>query len=221
MQSEPSSSSPKRAVSEDPSQDNARAAQSQGLSSLSINDAAADIDAYMADQGEDASAKPSSPVATPTLEEKLRSVESLVQSPMRVDETWYVVSSAWYRRWRKAVSRQVDKDGEVDENDLGPVDNSDIVVAGGYDINQELGLDDYVFVPEQVWTWFATWCVSTLCSKWRHSSLPGMAQLGMRCHAKSSHEVSKQRLRLNSILHDSWFTSSRTNPSLATPSLPV
>lgn len=160
MQSEPSSSSPKRAVSEDPSQDIARAAQSQGLSSLSINDADADVDAYMAEQGEDASANmPSSSMATPTPEEKLRSVESLMQSPMRVGETWYVVSSTWFRRWRKAVSKQVDKDGEVDEKDLGPVDNSDIVVAGGDDVNQQLGLDDYVFVPEQVWTWFATWCV--------------------------------------------------------------
>ena len=162
MQSEPSSSSPKRAVSEDPSQDNARSAQSHGLSSLSIDDANADVDAYMAEQGEDASANTSvslSSMATPTPEEKLSSVESSIQSPMRVGETWYVVSSTWFRRWRKAVSKEVDKDGEVDEKDLGPVDNGDIVVAGGDVINQQLGPEDYIFVPEQVWTWLTAWCV--------------------------------------------------------------
>ena len=179
MQSEPSSSSPKRAVSEDPSQDSARSAQSHALSSLSINDADADVDAYMAEQGEDASgsiSNPSGSMATLSPEEKLRSVESLMQSPMRVGETWYVVSSTWFRRWRKAVSKEVDKDGEVDEQDLGPVDNGDIVVAGGDAINQQLGPDDYVFVPEQVWTWFTTWCVLSWCAPAGDIHLPQVWQ---------------------------------------------
>ncbi|TFY56209.1 hypothetical protein EVJ58_g7783, partial [Rhodofomes roseus] len=158
MQSEPSSSSPKRAVSEDPSQDNVRASQSQGVSSLSIQDS--DVDAYMAEQGEDPSTNilgPSNTMATSSPEERLSSVGSLIQAPMRVGDTWHVVSSSWYRRWRKAMAKEVDKEGPVDEKDLGPVDNTDIVVAGGEIINQILSADDYVFVPEQVWTWFTEW----------------------------------------------------------------
>ncbi|KZT63497.1 cysteine proteinase [Daedalea quercina L-15889] len=158
MQSEPSSSSPKRAASEDPSQDNIRASQSQGLSSLSIHDS--DVNAYMTEQGEDASATTpahSTNVATPSSEQKFSQVEALIQSPMHVGETWYVVSNSWYRRWRKVVSKEVHKEGPVDEKDVGPVDNTDIVGAGGEEINQSLGLDDYVFVPEQVWVWFTEW----------------------------------------------------------------
>ncbi|KAH9933298.1 uncharacterized protein B0H18DRAFT_982923 [Fomitopsis serialis] len=158
MQSEPSSSSPKRAVSEDPSQDNVRASQPQGVSSLSIRDT--DIDAYMAGQGEDVPAitsAPSSVMPAPPREMKLSLVESFIQYPMHVGDTWYVVSSSWYRRWRKAVSNELDKEGPVDEKDVGPIDNTDIVVAGSDNINQALGPDDYVLVPQSVWVWLTQW----------------------------------------------------------------
>ncbi|KZT09960.1 cysteine proteinase [Laetiporus sulphureus 93-53] len=156
MSSEPSSSSPKRSVCDDTSQDSPRMPQSQDMSALSIYDSPSinAIDAYMAEQGEDFS---SSSAALVTPAQRYEQVEQLSKTPMHLGETWYVVSRSWLKRWRKACSGEVDKEGPVEEKDLGPVDNSDIVSPDDGSIKQTIGPDDYDFVPEKVWQWFVEW----------------------------------------------------------------
>lgn len=73
---------------------------------------------------------------------------------MHIGETWYVVSPTWYRRWRKAISGEVDKEGGLNIKDVGPVDNTDIATQDGV-IKQDVPLEELQFVPEKVWHWFA------------------------------------------------------------------
>ncbi|KAI0955073.1 hypothetical protein AcW1_006764 [Taiwanofungus camphoratus] len=167
MQSEPSSSSPKRAASDDPSppsnsQGPARNSQFDDISALSITDSSAldsDIDSYMADQGEtpSASASPMSqdPFISPA--DRLAAVEQLRQTPMEVGQIWYLVSRRWYKRWYKACSGEVDKEGPIDEANLGPVDNSPLVDKIGNLTSSCIEHVDVEFVPEQVWEWFVEW----------------------------------------------------------------
>ncbi|PCH44360.1 cysteine proteinase [Wolfiporia cocos MD-104 SS10] len=157
MSSAPSSS-PKRAASSEPLQDAGRPAsgQTQDLSALSVEDSVeTDIDAYMAEQAQGQDFPCTAPVSAASPAERLATVEELCNAPLRVGETWYVVSTPWFRRWRKACTGEVDKEGGVDEHDLGPVDNSTIVdPADDTIISTAATNDDYEFVPEQVWNWF-------------------------------------------------------------------
>ncbi|GBE86464.1 cysteine proteinase [Sparassis crispa] len=158
MQSDPSSSSPKRSISEDPAQDSIRTSQFQEMSALSLSESGLDheIDSYMAEQGE--TPDPSNHVAFLTPAQKLQAVEPLYKSPMKIGETWYVVSRRWYKRWHKACSGEVDKEGPVAEKDLGPVDNSPLVdVAGNLTSPSMVEHVDVEFVPEQVWMLFVEW----------------------------------------------------------------
>lgn len=76
---------------------------------------------------------------------------------MAEGETWYLVSRAWYRRWEKAVRGEVDKDGSVEEKDLGPVDNRplldeyDNLIA---DLVEEVNVH---YVPGEAWQFFLSW----------------------------------------------------------------
>ncbi|EMD38909.1 hypothetical protein CERSUDRAFT_104201 [Gelatoporia subvermispora B] len=165
MQSVASTSSPKRAASEDPTSDSARSPQSQSheMSALSLTDANLDheIESYMANQPEDDLAASPAEEATPatpaTPAQKLATVEALCKEPMVVGETWYIVSRKWYRKWQKALSGEVDKEGGVEEKDVGPVDNTDLVDASGNFVSQAIEHVDVEFVPQKVWTMFEEW----------------------------------------------------------------
>ncbi|KAF9813978.1 hypothetical protein IEO21_05349 [Rhodonia placenta] len=95
--------------------------------------------------------------ASQSPEPTLALIESLCREPMHIGETWYVVSPTWYRRWRKAISGEVDKEGGLNIKDVGPVDNTDIATQDGV-IKQDVPLEELQFVPEKVWHWFAEGC---------------------------------------------------------------
>ena len=73
--------------------------------------------------------------------------------PLIEGSTWALVSKSWWRRFEKAATGQVDKEGSVKEEDLGPVDNSPLLEADGR-LNEELveGIN-FEYVPEVVLDW--------------------------------------------------------------------
>lgn len=150
MQSDASSSSLKRSNSEGPSNDPNGVRNTQGNTDLPIP-SNHDIDMYMAEQGEP------SGLGTMTPPQKHAHIQQLKSAPMKVGETWYIVSRAWYRRWAKACTGEVDKEGAVDESSIGPVDNSALVDAGGQFISTALEGVDVEFVPREAWDAFMHW----------------------------------------------------------------
>lgn len=80
-------------------------------------------------------------------------VETMRGMPLVEGTTWALLSKSWYRRFEKAATGQVDKEGGVKEEDLGPVDNSPLLEADGR-LNEELveGIN-FEYVPEVVLDW--------------------------------------------------------------------
>ncbi|KAI8974530.1 cysteine proteinase [Trametes punicea] len=153
MQSEASSSSPKRSASQDP-----QSIQPNDVPTLSPEDMNPEIDAYMAEQGEDhGQAVPSRAASGWISQQKLQFVENGMKKEMRVGETWYIVSRRWYLRWRKAMTGEEDKEGRVEEKDLGPVDNTPLCDQRGQVTSDLIEHVDCEFVPEEVWVKLKDW----------------------------------------------------------------
>ncbi|KAJ7714742.1 hypothetical protein B0H16DRAFT_1617898 [Mycena metata] len=154
MVSDTSSVSVKRSLSDGPSQDG------EPLSTLSISDPSPDTDSYMADLDKDtvrlvpqySAVYQSVPPA-----EKVARVEAAKAQPMHPGETWYVIDRNWWKRWKKACTGLVDKEGAVTEEELRGVDNTAIVDASG-NLRAPLVYDvDYELVPQAVWDDFVSW----------------------------------------------------------------
>lgn len=178
-------SSSKRAMSEDPSStgfstpsavEQSDMGQSTTFAALklssvpplALND---DIDAYM--QSQEQGSEPMAiegegmgnsgehsplqddPVAP---EERYKLIRQLKGVPMKENEVWYVVSRSWFRRWEKACTGEVDKEGLVLESQLGPVDNSSIADEKSALVAASLleGVD-VEYVPKAAWNCFVKW----------------------------------------------------------------
>ena len=159
-----STSSVKRAVADNTGSDNPRTDQ---LSTLTIGDTSQDIDAYMEQQGEadiPAFMPPPSQVA-PAMQslppgEKISLVEKGKGKKMEVGETWYLVSRDWYKRWIKACSGVVDKEGPLTEQELGPVDNSSLLDSYNNLLASLAEGVEVEYVPEEIWSHFILWYVA-------------------------------------------------------------
>lgn len=155
MQSDASSSSPKRSASQDP-----QSLQTNDVPGLSLPENTREIDAYMAEQGEDhGQAVASTTGASWSSAQKLEYVENALKKPMQPGERWYIVSRRWYLRWKKAMTGEEDKEGRVDEKDLGPVDNTLLCDQRGQVTSDLIEHVDCEFVPEEVWTKLTEWYV--------------------------------------------------------------
>jgi ubiquitin carboxyl-terminal hydrolase 4/11 len=114
-----------------------------------------EIDAYMADQPNDPEPLPSSSSSP----DKVELIRNLMGKQMELGQTWYLVDHSWYRRWQKACTGEVDKDGAVSEQDLGPPSVSPLLDQYG---NLKPGLAEGVdveYVPEEAWNHFVQWQV--------------------------------------------------------------
>ena len=80
-------------------------------------------------------------------------VESMRGMPLIEGTTWALVSKPWYRRFEKAATGQVDKEGGVKEDHLGPVDNSTLLEVDGRLKEGLVEGIDVEYVPEIVWGW--------------------------------------------------------------------
>ncbi|PFH51822.1 hypothetical protein AMATHDRAFT_74701 [Amanita thiersii Skay4041] len=166
MNSDASSSSLKRPVSDDLPHD-LRSPRAENLSNLSIKDYHQDIDAYMEEQGEaDISPLMTIPLSLPcpSLDhpsvppaDKLSIVNKGKAREMEIGQTWYLVARTWWKRWEKACTGVADKEGAVNESDLGPVDNSTLLDHYG-NLRSSLAEGvDVEFVPEDVWLSLVAW----------------------------------------------------------------
>jgi ubiquitin carboxyl-terminal hydrolase 4/11/15 len=172
-----STSSVKRAVADTTSSDNPRTDQ---LSTLTLGDPNQDIDAYMDEQGEadiPAFMPPSSqiPPAVESLspQEKLSLVEKGKERKMEIGETWYLVSRDWYKRWNKACTGVVDKEGFLTEQDLGPVNNSSLLDSYNNLLASLAEGVEVEYVPEEVWLHFVSWYVALqLCASFTDFQAP-------------------------------------------------
>lgn len=163
MRSAASDSSPKRAQSLGPTQDS-----TTGVANLPAPPAPDyPMSALSPDAAEDGVPSPApSPLpasAAPMwsdvpAQQKALTEQTFLKEPMEIGQTWYLVSMRWYARWHKAVTGSVDKQGPVEEKDLGPVDNSDLLVDAEGKLVEPLVEDENVkFVPEKLWQALVAW----------------------------------------------------------------
>lgn len=167
MQSDTSSSSPKRAMSEGVSHESVRSPNPDQMSHLTLADTTQDIDAYMAEQGEDEipqtlSLTPADNATGETMSasEKWSWVKEEKQKSLKEGDTWYLVAQEWWKRWARACGGLADKQSPVPENEVGPVDNSPLFDPSG---KLKPGITegvDYEFVPSEVWICFISWYLS-------------------------------------------------------------
>lgn len=147
MQSDASSSSNKRSLSEPTSHDNDNTRPDELTTVPLTGNIDGNIDAYMAEQVE-ASDENSTNASSA---ERFKAIEKLKSSQMKVGETWYLVSNHWWKRFHKASIGLVDKEGIVEERDLGPVDNGSLLDEYN---NLKRPLVEGVevqYVPQEVW----------------------------------------------------------------------
>ncbi|KAH7927348.1 cysteine proteinase [Leucogyrophana mollusca] len=168
MQSD-SSSSAKRSASEDPSGSSAvRATSVDHMASPIAPVSPHEIDAYMAEQGEDdisgaiTLTQPYPPPTESAMDlsppQRVAHIKQQRVKPMVVGDTWYLVSRRWYRRWEIACQGLVDKEEDsLEEKDIGPVDNTPLLDKDQNVISSLIEGIDVEFVPENAWSTFATW----------------------------------------------------------------
>jgi ubiquitin carboxyl-terminal hydrolase 4/11 len=178
MESTTSASSRKRSASEDPTASSpvTRSTRLDDTTTKPPSDPTSnDIDDYMDAQGEPdvlqvtllpAPHQPNPIHPTPNPEGgpsssllRFQAVEIMRGMPLIEGATWALVSKSWYRRFEKAATGQVDKEGSLREDGLGPVDNSPLFETDGK-LNEDLveGVD-FECVPEAVWDWLTNLCV--------------------------------------------------------------
>ena len=165
-----SSSSVKRSASEGPVAATPVLTSTADEKPHTTSVADSDIDSYMQIHGDDdrgavTLAAPYGPVqqvppANLTPPEKFEYIKQLRDRGMHVGETWFVVSRQWYRRWEFACQGTMDKSGgPVEENDIGPVDNTGLVDRDGNLTSNVTEGVNVEFVPEDTWKAFVAWCV--------------------------------------------------------------
>ncbi|KAM0750823.1 UCH-domain-containing protein [Meredithblackwellia eburnea MCA 4105] len=101
-----------------------------------------------------------SPINRPDGYAQMAIVKDLKTQPLVADETWFLVSRPWYRRWAAAVTGQADSkddDPSLDINEIGPVDNTTLAGPDGKLRKPVQEGVDLEVVPEAVWRYFVDW----------------------------------------------------------------
>jgi len=159
-----STSSVKRSTTDNSNDAKARSLLTDQPTSTSTSDLNHDLDAYMAGSG----ALDVPPVGLPpfchdttaqpvSCNEKLQIVQKGTLRKMEIGETWFLVSCVWYKRWKKACTGEVDKEGPATEEELGPVNNLGLLDTYGNLLRSLAEGVDVEYVPEEVWNLFEQW----------------------------------------------------------------
>lgn len=106
----------------------------------------------------DESTQPTTSSTTDTPKGKLQKIQSLKGKPLVLGETWYLVSSQWYRGWVSACGGAPMKGAPEDESQVKAVDNSSLagLKPGKLKIDIEEGTD-YELLPEDAWKLLVEW----------------------------------------------------------------
>lgn len=171
MESTTSASSRKRSASEDPTASSpvTRSTRLCDTTPPLSDPTSNDIDAYMDSQGESdilestllpLPHQPNPSLSHSSTEDALSSAflrfqafDTMRDMPLIEGSTWALVSKSWWRRFEKAATGQVDKEGGINEDRLGPVDNSPLLDTNG-NLDESLveGVD-FECIPEVAWNW--------------------------------------------------------------------
>ncbi|GAA5907514.1 hypothetical protein JCM8208_001400 [Rhodotorula glutinis] len=92
---------------------------------------------------------------------QLQMIEGVKDSPLEAGDSWFLVSRAWYRRWQTAcsgVAATKDDDDSLTPDQVGPIDNSDLVADDGVSLRKPLlvGVDVEV-LPVPAWRYLEEW----------------------------------------------------------------
>lgn len=163
MQSD-SSTSIKRAASEGPSSVTLASIDRMTDSTSAIDPPQEhDIDAYMAEQDEDVPFHPAALTQPPppthlSVDQKAARIKQLREKPMVAGDTWYLISRQWFRLWEIACGILLDKAVRpLQEQDIGPPDNSSLFDAQGNLTSNLLEHVDVEFLPEEAWSELVAW----------------------------------------------------------------
>lgn len=125
----------------------------------------------------DESTQPTTSSTTDTPKGKLQKIQSLKGKPLVLGETWYLVSSQWYRGWVSACGGAPMKGAPEDESQVKAVDNSSLAGSkpGKLKIDIEEGID-YELLPEDAWKLLVEWYGSPSHTFGRKVIAQGVAQ---------------------------------------------
>ena len=160
---------------------------------------------------------------------RFKAVEVMRDMPLIEGSTWALVSKSWWRRFEKAATGQVDKEGGVNKDRIGPVDNSPLLDSDG-NLKEDLveGVD-FECIPEAAWDWLTILYVFVVHLSFLFLTPPslGMArQNGVPSEERSSLVASKESPPLSCTrrafatsflptnLPIAWFTVTRSFTSL-------
>ena len=156
MQSD--SSSPKRSASEDPAQDSQKDISDKAARPSPFPSEPTPVleDSPMNDgpiSSQDVQMQSSSPLSAdpPT-------IDPIINRPLQIGETWYIVQKKWIARWRKAFSGQEDKEeGFITQATLGPPDKENHnLLDERNNLRGDVTGETVDFVPEEVWDRFVS-----------------------------------------------------------------
>ena len=100
---------------------------------------------------------PAQPSLTPA--DKLRKIQELKTRPLKLGETWYIVSRTWYRNWESACGGAPAKGAPDDERQVTAVDNSPIAGPrpnkfNGVPLEEGLNIE---LLPQEAWELLVSW----------------------------------------------------------------
>ncbi|XP_051563513.1 ubiquitin carboxyl-terminal hydrolase 4-like isoform X2 [Myxocyprinus asiaticus] len=97
----------------------------------------------------------------PSTESQKQSIGTLLKTPLRKGEEWYLIDSRWFKQWKKYVGFDSWDMYNVGEHNLypGPIDNSGLFSDHEAQTLKEHLIDelDYVLVPTEAWNKLVSW----------------------------------------------------------------
>lgn len=135
--------------------------------------------------------------------QKWDQISSLKFTAMKDGDIWYLISLAWYEKWRAACNPASKTQGREADEQLGPVDNSDIVDPDGELIPALSDGNRVTSVSQRVMELFIEWyfllCISPLCPAYT-PPIAGMVLQGIPSREESSPRAISPQSASNSIL---------------------
>ncbi|KAG8754786.1 CSN-associated deubiquitinating enzyme Ubp12 [Serendipita sp. 396] len=86
--------------------------------------------------------------------DKWEAISKLKYTPQKAGDTWYLVSSTWWEKWKRICSPSHYRG---DDSSLGPVDNSDLVDEQGALLPRLVEETQYEIICKEAWDTLVEW----------------------------------------------------------------
>ena len=85
-------------------------------------------------------------------------IRDLLRTQLREGDKWYLISTTWFRKWKKYVGCINTISMGKPSAKPGPIDNSSLFEEGSEALKENLvDEQEYVLVPEEAWTKLVSW----------------------------------------------------------------